>query len=668
MNEKPNPLSSPFLFFALFAVIFCCCCVLIGTGLIFGFAAIGEKIDNNPGININNDAISTPTSPPVPSQDSNAPSENSINTLTLLENTHVPESNDADLAHRLKGLQNIPATLPSGPFSTGDTKKFWVIDSDTNRPFQVTATMQFSTAHTYFWIEDGIRFDPTALAKLAETFEDKIYPTNREFFGSENTPGIDEDVHIHILLARGIGLSVLGYFSAGDAVHPLVYEYSNAHEMFVFNGDLIDLSDKETYGTLAHEFQHMIHWNLDLNESSWMNEGFSVLAEFINGYPVGFDRTFARNPDIQLTDWPEDNTIPHYGASFMFLNYFLNRFGEDATVALVRSPLNGMESVDDVLKSINATDSLTGKPITANDFFVDWTITNYISNAKIQDGRFSYPNYPAVPSVTKTDSITQCPNHYASDVNQFGADYLLIRCNGLVTIQFHGNTDVALLPTNAFSGQRAFWSNKGDDSDMTLTQEFDLTNTNGKIEMSYQTWFDIEKDYDYLYLLASTDNGNTWQFVVTPTGTGENPTGSSYGWGYNGRSSGWIQEKVDLSDYAGKKLILRFEYVTDPAVNGEGLLLDDISIPAIDYFSDFEEGDGGWIAEGFARVSNQLPQTYRLSLISVGNATTVTYIEILPNQTAEIQIDFNQIKEAILVISGTTPFTRENAQYQIDIP
>ena len=63
----------------------------------------------------------------------------------------------------------------------------------------------------------------------------------------------------------------------------------------------------------------------------------------------------------------------------------------------------------------------------------------------------------------------------------------------------------ACLPADAHSGKYAFWSNKGDSSDMTLTRSFDFTEVNGPIEFSYWTWYDIEKGYDYVYLEASTD-------------------------------------------------------------------------------------------------------------------------------------------------------------------
>ncbi len=159
---------------------------------------------------------------------------------------------------------------------------------------------------------------------------------------------------------------------------------------------------------------------------------------------------------------------------------------------------------------------------------------------------------------------------------------------------------------------------------MTLTREFDFTNVSGPVELSFSTWYDLEEDYDYLFLEVSED-GEHWQIITTPSGTGEDPSGNSYGWGYNGATNDWIQEDVDLSQYAGKKMQVRFEYVTDAAVTGEGFLLDDVSVDAVNYKSDFEADDGGWVAEGFTRVQNIIPQTYRLALIIKGSdGTTVT--------------------------------------------
>jgi bacillopeptidase F (M6 metalloprotease family) len=184
--------------------------------------------------------------------------------------------------------------------------------------------------------------------------------------------------------------------------------------------------------------------------------------------------------------------------------------------------------------------------------------------------------------------------------------------------------------------------------------------------LSYQTWFDIEENWDYLYLEASTD-GQTWQILKAPSSTDANPSGASYGWAYTGQTNGWKQEDVDLSQYAGQKVQLRFEYITDAAVNGEGLLLDDVRIDALNYQSDFEADAGGWVANGFARVENVLPQTYRLSLIIKGDTTTVTPIELNADQTADIPLSLKRGDEALLIVTGMTRFTKIPATYQIEV-
>lgn len=587
-------------------------------------------------------------------------------TLTILQESIVPVNDPLDLACRLEGKCAIPSTLPSGPFIVGDEQTFWLTDTDTVTPFQIDATLEYETEHAYLWVENGVKFDYSDAKALVDSFEYDIYPTNREFFGSEAYPGIDEDQHIYIVYGRGIGASAAGYFSSPDEFHPDAHEYSNAHEMYVFNADNSPLDDEYTYGVLAHEHQHMIHFFNDRNEESWMNEGFSELAMLLNGlYSGGADRTYIANTDMQLNDWganPGTNG-PHYGASFLFVSYFLDRFGEQATQTLVTHAQNGFTGIDETLREIEAADALTGDPITADDVFMDWAVTNMLLDPNVADGRYDYYRYTNPQRVNNANLVTDCPTEMNGSVHQYGVDYIHLRCDGIRTLSFEGSTVANLLPVNAFSGEKAFWSNKGDESDMTLTQEFDLSSVNGDISLEFRTWYDLETDYDYVFVEYSLDGGDTWTILDTPSGTDEDPSGNSYGVGYNGQTQGWIKESVDISELAGKNPLLRFEYITDAAVNGEGMLLDDIAIPAIGYFSDLESDDGGWVGQGFVRVDNNLPQTFRIMLVDQKDGTTsVQEVELTEEQTATIMIDTSDVT---LVISGTTRFTREQAAYRL---
>ncbi|MBN8654801.1 MAG: immune inhibitor A [Anaerolineae bacterium] len=659
------------LIIGIVVVLACICLIVLGmAGYAFYIFSQSSSFGESP-------VFVEPVSPNNPVQEEEPeiqrPPTDSISneTIETLENSIVPVNDPRELACRLDGKCGVPEVMAesAAPRSLGEKQNFWVHDLDTNENNEVPATLRYITPHVYFWVQDDLDIDEDEMKDLVDTFENQMYPTNREFFGSEWSPGIDGDEHIYILYSRGLGFSVAGYFSSSDSTHPLIQEFSNAHEMFLFNADNTPLGGDYAYAVLAHEFQHMIHWNNDLNETSWLNEGSSELAVLLNGYETGgFDSLYISNPDLQLNDWPNDQnaTSPHYGAGFLFMAYFLDRFGEEATQLLVKDPANGMDSVDDVLQQVGATDPITGQPITADDFFTDWALTNFLLDKSIADGRYIYNNYPGARRASATETLFTCPQEpLARTVHQYGVDYIAIECAGDYTIHFTGSTVTGLLPANPYSGDYAFWSNKGDESNMTLTREFDFTNVGTPIELSFRTWYDIETDWDYVYVEVSED-GETWEILTTPNGTGTDPSGNSYGWGYTGVTGDWIEQKLDLSTYAGKKIFVRFEYVTDAAVNGEGFMVDDITVEAAGYSSDFEADEGGWVAEGFVRVQNILPQTFRLALIKSGDSS-VTMIPVNPDQTAEIPISLGSGETAYLVVSGTTRFTREVASYQIEI-
>ncbi len=118
------------------------------------------------------------------------------------------------------------------------------------------------------------------------------------------------------------------------------------------------------------------------------------------------------------------------------------------------------------------------------------------------------------------------------------------------------------------------WSNRADVADLRLQREFDLSKVKNAT-LKYWTWYDLEKDWDYAYLSVSEDGGQTWKLVKAPSMTDSNPANANYGWGYTDKSGGgdraeWIQESVDLSPYAGKKIIVAFDTINDLAVNRPG--------------------------------------------------------------------------------------------------
>ena len=621
--------------------------------------------DNTPSLNLT----------PVPT-----PVGDTGETLTALEDEIIPESNLRELAIRLRGIPDIPETVSDTPadYALGTTLTFNASNSDTDENFTVDATLLYKTENVYLFIEDGVSVDEEAFKALVDNFQNETYPTDREFFGSEWNPGIDGDPRLFILYARGLGFSIAGYYSSADEYSHLAHDFSNEKEMFYINADTTGPEDDSLPGTLAHEFQHMIHWYHDRNEETWMNEGSSVLAEFLNGFSAdGFDYAYTSDPDLQLNSWSENpssdpDIYAHYGAGFLFMAYFLDRFGNESTQALVADPNNGMRAVDAVLSAEGITDPVTGAPITSNDVFADWVIANYLQDEDVADGRYVYHNYPDAPQVDfPTDSFNNCPVDQTESVHQFGVDYYELDCGGQVTLTFQGSQSVQVVGTEPNSGRYAFWGHRNDESDTSLTREFDLTGVDAA-SLNFSAWWELEEDWDYVYVVVSTDNGATWEMVETPSGTDKNPVGNNLGWGYTGYSGGgnshgeWIEEEVDLTPYVGNKVLVRFEYVTDAAVNWAGFMLDDVRVDAAGYSTDFETDEGGWDGQGFVRMDNLLPQEFIVQIIHQDGETTVERVQLDDANFASVDLDLSD-GPAILVISGVTPFTTEHATYQFTV-
>jgi immune inhibitor A len=589
-----------------------------------------------------------------------------MSTEQVLANTDIPVRDRLDLARRFRlSDQPIPAVVnPTPPaYQVGDQEMFWVGESDTLRHFLVTANLRYVGPHSYWWIEDGYEVPDSDVIASADVFENTIYPTNRAFFGGEWSPGVDNDPRVHIFIGNVPGVG--GYFYSINEYSKLINPYSNEKEMFFINIAAAKPGSDRLDSILAHEFQHMIHWYNDANEETWVNEGLSELAMVLNGYDTGgTERTFVQTPDTQLNTWGDspNESIAHYGGSFLFMSYFLERFGEEMMRQVVAHPANGADGFNAVLAA-------GGYPYRFDDLFADWLVANYLDTPTLGEGVWGYRDL-SVDAVALDAQYTEYPAHKESTVSQYAADYATFESpRGTLTIEFSGASQVKVVPNEPHSGVYEWWSNRGDDSDMTLTRSFDLSGVD-QATLQFWTWYDIEEDWDFAYVEVSTDGGQTWNILPGRYTTAENKSGNSFGQAWTGISGDgdipqWVQEEVDLSAYAGQVIDVRFEYITDDAVNHAGFLLDDMTIPAIGYSDDVEAGDGNWQTAGFVRMDNTLPQHYVVQVIELGDELRVQRMTLDEHNRGQMTVAGLGVTNdrVVLVVSGVTPFTTEVASY-----
>ena len=592
-------------------------------------------------------------------------------TQRTLTESFIPVADNNVIYSRLNGLENVPTRLTTPPiaYQIGDSLDFYKLDEDNNH-ILTTASLRYATDEIYFWVEDGVYADQADLDAMMDIFANEVYPNNHDFFGTEWIPGVDNDPHLYILYAGGLGNNLAGYFSSEDYVLPVVNEYSNAHEMFVINADVDYLNDPYTLSTMAHELQHLILGYRDSNEELWLNEGFSELATLINGYDQGgFDYSFVNNPDMQLTNWSTDSDLNdlNYGASFMFTAYLASRFGEEITRDVVLNPMNGLVSLDQVFAENQLLDPDTGAVITADEFFRDWTLANYLADPYLQDGRYSYTNYDA-PSVYDTEWLDSCDGRdLRKTVSQYGTDYYELACYEDFSVSFKGDPFIKILPDDSENASYFMWSDRADTSDMTLTREFDFSKINGQITLTYDAWWDLETDFDYAYLMVQVDGG-AWRILNNTSCDPDQSKGNNHGCGYNDVSDGWSQETANLSEFAGQKISLRFQSISDGAISNEGFAVDNLAIPEIGYAEDFENGSGDWISEGFSRMQNLVPQAFLVTVITQNEGDPIHKYTVNPGEELVLHIQSDCLSDyPILMVSGISRFTRQTADYTLTL-
>jgi hypothetical protein len=414
---------------------------------------------------------------------------------------------------------------------------------------------------------------------------------------------------------------------------------------------------------LAHELQHLILEQNDGDEEAWVNEGLSVTAEGLVGGSMSVIGSFEERPFTQLNRWEFGGNLPHYGAAGAFFRYLAARFGGDALLAeIAAAKADGPAGIDEFLAG-------AGGGISFRDTFADWIAANVLNRAE-----GSYANPPSRPLEVAIERSLAVGDTVEAEAVQFGADYYAIEGvgAGAYELRFEGATEVDVLPISPGDEGAFWWSNTGDGINTTLTREVDLTGATNPA-LTFEAWYDIEPSYDRGYVSVSTDNGTTWRAMPSTSTNSDDPVEVYYGPGFDGRSGDpleaeWIVETVDLNEFMGTKILLRFEYVTDGGTHGEGWAIRNVSSTSDSGAGGQLEGDA-WTADGWVRIDRALPQAYVVRLIGERANGEAVVLDVPLDAQGDGVLRFNGegLTELTFAVAGATEGTNQSAPYTVEL-
>ncbi len=363
--------------------------------------------------------------------------------------------------------QNSLKKISSWGFTIGQGYNWNAENFTTDVYYSVPSTCRGVGKHCYVFVENtswnaGL-VNQTAVDSVINAFDNStpanpnkgIYETDVDTFG--NPPNVDNDPLIVILILdikdgyNGSGGYTAGYF---DPANETGQSGNSPVEMYYMDCNPTNLTT--SYGletalsTCAHEFQHMINFNYHYNfstgqsypELTFINEGLSMVAEMVCGYPASMQSLYAGETNISLTTWRGSNAtlvLNDYARTQRFFLYLKEQFGVGILKQVVLDQQDygavGMTGLNDVLEKDYSTS--LGKVI------LNWEIANGLNNTSVNPA-YGY-KYQPIPLSTGTTNYN--PNVSATSEtlqNEAAAYYTYTNSSNLSTTFTASNSNIII--------------------------------------------------------------------------------------------------------------------------------------------------------------------------------------------------------------------------------
>jgi len=509
------------------------------------------------------------------------------------------------------------------------------------------------------------------LAYLLNEFDTNIYPTDTGIFG-DLIPRGDEGQKVWVLIHNIRDLAyylstetsyVAGYFSASE-------NSENNKNMFHIDSydwlNRIGPDGASPYlyeGVFAHEFEHMIHFDIDPDEPSWVDEGLADLA----GYLCGYGHPESHLAYYMVYHWATPLTfwgggLEDYGASYLFQLYLFEKFGGlDFVMDLVQEQANGIEGIVKALRKQHVWYPF--------DWIFDWwTIANYLDDTSLGGGKYGYDlvdlgpdswgytidfalsavfGEPIFDGEWELEGWWGTPQPYTAHYYRFTADKRS-------QIYIDGE-DFAGTPS--YSGTYEWYSDAEAWAWRSFYQTFAIPA--GGATLEFMVNFDIEENWDYGYVEVFDHTTNEWYTLEAPgtvdyvtyaqdnpnTPADREPTAyeADGRWhAFTGGSGGWVPISMDLTPFAGHDIDLYFTTWQDGAFTLQMMYVDDIEISELGFIDDVESGEDGWTTTGWSVTDGILDNDFEVTVLKLG----------YPVEDPEVPIEFLQ-KYHVWVSYGT---------------
>ena len=324
--------------------------------------------------------------------------------------------------------------------------------------------------------------------------------------------------------------------------------------------------------------------------------------DFMYGTILTHDKIYAFTPEIGPQFWPPSNQIDGICKGMMYLNLtaakMVNNFAsvKDTSAQYLGSQTTINSSFD--IKRLGLAGSgdfnVRINPLSANITSVGSPVSfNGMAVLQLSDGIIQYTLdsgiavgdevvFELIINNGSFDTKTTLTKKFGSLLTVF-EDVGNSVTDNFVNDGWGTTTATFVSPSSSITeSPNGNYSNNANET-ITLAESVDLTNAIGANVTFYAKW-EIESNYDYTQFEVSIDNGSNWIAqcgLYTNEGSSNNsqPTGEPL---YDGTQNDWVLEEIDLSDYLGETILVRFQFRSDNGLRADGFYFDDLEINILD--------------------------------------------------------------------------------------
>ncbi len=435
------------------------------------------------------------------------------------------------------------------------------VDNNRNYDYWIESNAIQST-----WNTNGVSFDPTG----------ETYPGTAAFSEPENL-AIQYFVDTH-----NFKVALNAHTFSNLLLHPFGYDLNSPsleEELFAKLGEI--MVSKNKYSNIISSLLYAASGNSD---------------DFMYGQTMNHDKIYAFTPEIGDSFWPPETDILPLCKEMMFTNLTAAKFVGDYTELKDTSP-NYLGSTSIVSAgfeltkiglSTNNNYTVSINPISSN--IVNVGVPFVASNLNLFEPVTSSIELELASGTTTGDDIvyeivvdngTFLQTQLVS--KKFGGMQAIYSNECSSTVGFNGNgwlttTEDFVSPSTSITDSPNTNYADSQQKVILLTEALTIPNTPG-VNLTFSAKWAIENDFDFVRFQIRLASGNNWESQCGKyTNAGNVNNGQPEGPLYDGIQDSWIQEQINLEDYLGQSVRIRFILNSDGANNFDGFYFDDLKL------------------------------------------------------------------------------------------